>query len=177
MSTERPEFRPIEAAPARHVWLYALMGAVIAGLLIFIARRNLAASAPAKEVAFASVAPSGDPKPLKIEPLLAPAGEASAAAKKAPESPNVIGSAVAAAGKLAMVARSELDRELGHSRVAREQTAAYKKQIDSLQRELTEARAQIAAYQKARQPPPPSDQEQILQMLAPVLRTANDGRP
>jgi hypothetical protein len=170
MSTERPEFRPIEAAPKRHVWLYAALGAVIAGLLIFIARRNVPSAAPAKEVAFATVAP-------KIEPLVAPAGEAPAAAKKAPESPNLIGSAVAAAGKIAMVARSELDRELGRSRAAREQTAAYKKQVDSLQRELTEARSQLAAYQKARQPPPPSDQEQILQMLAPVLRTSNDGRP
>jgi hypothetical protein len=172
MESERPEFRPIEAAPARHVWIYAVMGAVIAGLLIFIARHNLAAAAPAKEVALATVTPSGDPKPL-----LAPAAESLAAAKKAPESPNVLGSAVAAAGKLAMVAKSELDRELGRSRAAREQTATYKKQVDSLQRELTEARAQIAAYQKARQPPPPSDQEQILQLLAPVLRTSNDGRP
>jgi len=170
MSTERPEFRPIEAAPKRQVWLYAVLGAVIAGLLIFIARRNPTAAAPAKEVALASVAP-------KIETLVAPAADAPAAAKKAPESPNLIGSAVAAAGKIAMVARSELDRELGRGRAAREQTAAYKKQVDSLQRELTEARAQIAAYQKARQPPPPSDQEQILQMLAPVLRTSNDGRP
>jgi hypothetical protein len=174
MSTERPEFRPIEAAPKRHIWLYAALGAVIAGLLIFIARRNVASAAPAKEVAFATVAPKIEPK---IEPLVAPAAETPAAAKKAPESPNLIGSAVAAAGKIAMVARSELDRELGRSRAAREQTAAYKKQVDSLQRELSEARAQIAAYQKARQPPPPSDQEQILQMLAPVLRTSNDGRP
>jgi hypothetical protein len=75
------------------------------------------------------------------------------------------------------VAKSELDRELGRSRAAKEQTAAYRKQVDALQRELSEARAQIAAYQKARQPPPPSDQEQILQMLAPVLRSSNDGRP
>jgi hypothetical protein len=174
MSTERPEFRPIEAAPKRHVWFYAALGAVIAGLLIFIARRNATAAAPAKEVALASVAPKIEPK---IEPLVAPAAEAPAAAKKPPESPNLIGSAVAAAGKIAMVARSELDRELGRSRAAREQSAAYKKQVDSLQRELTEARAQLAAYQKAKQPPPPSDQEQILQMLAPVLRTSNDGRP
>jgi hypothetical protein len=172
MSSERPEFRPIEAAPARHVWIYAVMGAVIAGLLIFIARHNVAAASPAKEVALATVAPSGDPKLLMV-----PAAEAVAAAKKAPESPNVLGSAVAAAGKLAMVAKSELDRELGRSRAAKEQTAAYRKQVDALQRELSEARAQIAAYQKARQPPPPSDQEQILQMLAPVLRSSNDGRP
>jgi hypothetical protein len=172
MESERPEFRPIEAAPARHVWIYAVMGAVIAGLLIFIARRNVAAAAPAKEIALATVAPSGDPKTL-----VAPAGEALAAAKKAPESPNVLGSAVAAAGKLAMVAKSELDRELGRSRAAKEQSAAYKKQVDALQRELGEARAQLAAYQKSRQPPPPSDQEQILQMLAPVLRTSSDGRP
>lgn len=176
MSTERPEFRPIEAAPKRHIWIYAALGAVIAGLVIFIARRNVAA-APAKEVALATVAP-------RIEPLVAPAAVGAPAApapapaaKKMVESPNVIGSAVAAAGKIAMVAKSELDRELGRGRAAREQTAAYKKQIESLQRELSDTRAQLAAYQKTRQPPPPSDQEQILMMLAPVLRTANDGRP
>ncbi len=166
--SDRPEFRPIEASPARHIWPYVAMGAVIAGLLIFIARRNAGAAAPQKEVALATVAP-------KIEPLVAPAADA--LAKKPAESPNLIGSAVSAAGKLAMVAKSELDRELGRSRAAQTQTAAYKRQVESLRKELTEARAQIAAYQKARQPAPPSDQEQILQMLAPVLRTSNDGRP
>lgn len=170
--SDRPEFRPIEAAPARHVLPYVVMGAVIAGLLIFIARHNLSSAVPQKEVALATVAP-------KIEPLVGPNSDPPAVSpsKKAPESPNVIGSAVAAAGKLAMVAKSELDRELGKSRAARAETAAYRKQVDSLQKELSDARAQLAAYQKARQPQPPSDQEQILQMLAPVLRTSNDGRP
>jgi hypothetical protein len=55
---------------------------------------------------------------------------------------------------------------------------AYKKQNAELQKELEQARAQIAALQQAKKGPPPSDQEQILQMLAPVLKTsANDGRP
>jgi hypothetical protein len=104
---------------------------------------------------------------------------------KAPEGPNVLGGAVAAAagtavnaaGKLATVARAELDRELGRTRAAQKQAAAYKKQVDDLTKQLGEARAQLAAIQRARQPPPPSDQEQILQMLAPVLRSSNDGRP
>src|SRR5260370_40241549 len=98
MSSERPEFRPIEAAPARHIWIYAVMGAVIAGLLIFIARRNVAAAAPAKEVALATAAPSTDPKPS-----VAPAAETLAAAKKAQEGPTVLGPAEAAARQPAPV--------------------------------------------------------------------------
>src|SRR5258708_35703409 len=115
MSSERPEFRPIEAAPARHIWIYAVMGAVIAGLLIFIARRNVAAAAPAKEVALATVAPSTDPKPS-----VAPAAETLAAAKKAQESPNVLGSAVAAARQLATGPESQPHREPSPSPPAKE---------------------------------------------------------
>ena len=100
-----------------------------------------------------------------------------AAQTKPPEGPNVLGSAVAAAGKLAMVAKTELDRELARTKGAQKQAAAYRKQIDDLQKQLTEARARIAALQQAQKPPPPSDQEQILQMLAPVLRADRDGRP
>jgi ABC-type transporter Mla subunit MlaD len=110
--------------------------------------------------------------------------EAAKPSAKLPEGPNVLGGAVAAAtgavnaaGKLATVARAELDRELARTHTAQKQAAAYKKQVDDLTKQLAEARAQLAALNRARQPPPPSDQEQILQMLAPVLRTSNDGRP
>ena len=166
MPNDRPEFRPIEAPPARRAWPYAVLGAIVAGLLIWIVRHPGASpQQPQKQVALATVAP-------KIEPLVQqpekPAGT---------QAPNVIGSAVQAAGKLAMVARAELDRELGRTRAAQRQADAYRKQIGSLQKELDDARAQLAALQRAKQPPPPSDQEQILQMLAPVLRTSNDGHP
>ena len=173
MSSERPEFKPIEIAPARRVWPYAVLGAVVAAALLFVARRNYAAAqtqaAPAQQpqtAVLASVAPRTEPR---LEPLVQQ--------PKVAEGPNVIGNAVAAAGKLAMVARSELDRELGRSRAAQKQAEGYRKQIEGLQKELMQARAQLAAWQKVQQPPPPSDQEQILQMLAPVLRTSNDGRP
>src|SRR2546422_631575 len=99
------------------------------------------------------------------------------AAAKAPESPNVLGSAVAAAKSVAMVARAELDRELARTKSAQAQAATYRKQIDDLQKQLGAARAQIAAMQTAQKPPPPSDQEQILQTLAPVLRAGNGGSP
>ena len=170
MSSERPEFKPIEIAPARRVWPYAVIGAVVAAALLFVARRNYAAAqtgpAQPQTAVLASVAPKTEPR---LEPLVQQ--------PKMPESPNVIGNAVAAAGKLAMVAKSELDRELGRTKAAQKQADSYRKQIDGLQKELMQTRAQLAAYQKAQQPPPPSDQEQILQMLAPVLRTSNDGRP
>ena len=44
MSSERPEFKPIEIAPARRVWPYAVIGAVVAAALLFVARRNYAAA-------------------------------------------------------------------------------------------------------------------------------------
>src|SRR4051812_16542667 len=109
MPNERPEFRPIEIAPKRNVWPYAVLGAVIAGLVLYIARQNVAAAQP-KQVALASVAPKIEPL-VQAEAAKATAQSAAPVAKPA-EGPNVIGSAVAAAGKLAMVARSELDREL-----------------------------------------------------------------
>ncbi len=170
MSSEA-EFRPIESAPARRLWPYAVLGAVIVGLVVYIAQKNVRAAEP-RQVAVANLA-AKPAEPLKEAPKAEPA----AVAQKAPESPNVLGAAANAAGKLAMVAKAELDRELGRTRAAQKQADAYRKEISNLEKQLTETRAQLAAYQKARQPPPPTDQEQILQMLAPVLRSSNDGRP
>lgn len=168
MPNDRPEFRPIEAAPKAHVWPYAVLGAIIAGLLIWILRHDTTAAQKPQQVALATVAP-------KIEPLVQPQAQAQPVEK--PKDSNVIGSVASTATKLAMVARSELDRELGRTKSAQKQADAYRKQIGALEKELTETRAQLAAIQRAKAPPPPSDQEQILQMLAPVLRTSNDGHP
>ncbi|HEY6911553.1 MAG TPA: hypothetical protein VI356_19390 [Myxococcales bacterium] len=168
------EFRPIESAPARRLWPYAVLGAVIVGLVVYIAQKNVRGAEP-RQVAVANLAPKlAEPAVAaqKTEPAVA-----QPAPQKAPESPNVLGAAASAAGKLAMVAKAELDRELGRTRAAQKQAEAYRKEISNLERQLNETRAQLAAYQKARQPPPPTDQEQILQMLAPVLRSSNDGRP
>jgi len=184
MSTDRPEFRPIEAAPARRAWPYAALGVAVVAAGVWLVHRNVA-NAASPRVASANLAAKIDPKaPASAAPaaeaVKAPAAKAEAdkaAQAKAPEGPNVLGSAVAAAGKLAMVAKTELDRELLRTKGAQKQAAAYKKQIDDLQKQLTDARAQIAALQRAQRPPPPSDQEQILQMLAPVLRSDRDGRP
>ena len=170
MSSE-PEFRPIESAPARRLWPYAALGAVIVGLVVYIAQKNVRAAEP-RQIAVANLAPR-PAEPAKEAPRTEPA----AAAQKAPESPNVLGAAANAAGKLAMVAKAELDRELGRTKAAQRQADAYRKEISNLEKQLSETRAQLAAYQRARQPPPPTDQEQILQMLAPVLRSSNDGRP
>jgi hypothetical protein len=179
MSSERPEFRPIESAPARPLWPYAILGAVIVGLVVYIARQNVKA-AEARPVALATVAPKIEAAKEAPKPTEAPASTATIMEKAkaaVAESPNVLGAAAATATKLAMVARSELDREAGRTRAAQKQADVYKRQVEDLNKQLTDARAQIAALQKTRQPPPPSDQEQILQMLAPVLRTSNDGRP
>src|SRR2546427_12150779 len=168
--SERPEFPPIESAPSRHIWIWALAGAALVVGLIWVARR---APAPAAGRPAAAVAASAEVKP-------APPAEAAKpvpAAAKAPERPNILGSAVAAAKSAAMVARAEFDRELARTKSAQAQAAAYRKQIDDLQKQLGAARAQIAAMQTAQKPPPPSDQEQILQTPAPVLRAGNGGSP
>src|SRR5207237_949051 len=103
---------------------------------------------------------------------------------EAAQSPNVIGGAVAAAAKAAgVVPASELDRERARTRGAQKAAAVYKKQLDDLNKqlvqargELQQARGQIAALQNPAHPPP-SDQEQILRTLAPVLGNADaDGR-
>ncbi len=169
MPNDRPEFRPIETAPKSHVWPYAVMGAIIAGLVIFILRHDAtAAQAPKQQpVALANIAPKAETP--KIEPLV------QQQAVEKPKDTNVIGSV---ASKIAMVAKTELDRELGRTKAVQKQNDAYRKQIAMLEKELGDTRAQLAAIQRAKAPPPPSDQEQILQMLAPVLKTSsNDGRP
>jgi predicted lipid-binding transport protein (Tim44 family) len=170
MSNERPEFPPIESAPPRHTWVWALAGAALVVGLIWIARRAPDPSPARPPAALAAIA---DAKPATP----AEAAKPPPAAAKAPESPNVLGSAVAAAKSVAMVARAELDRELARTKSAQAQAAAYRKQIDDLQKQLGAARSQIAAMQTAQKPPPPSDQEQILQTLAPVLRAGNGGSP
>jgi len=166
MSTERPEFRPIETAPARRVWPYAVAGAVLVVALIYLGRRN--AAVPEQTAVLSNVAAKVEPP--KLEPL-------TAAKPAAPQGPNVLGTVANAAKSVAMVARAELDRELARTQSAQKQAAAYKKQIGDLEKQLADARGQIAALTKAKAPPPLSDQEQILQMLAPVLRSSNDGRP
>ena len=54
MSTERMEFRPIETAPARRIWPFAVLGAVVVGLLVWIGHRS-AVNAETKPVALAGV--------------------------------------------------------------------------------------------------------------------------
>jgi len=170
MSSERPEFRPLETASARRIWPYAVLGAVLVVALIYIGRRN---AAPVEQAAaFSNIAPKTEQP--KLEPLTTVAEKARPAT---PQGPNVLGAVTSAAKSVAMVARAELDRELARTQSAQKQVAAYKKQIGDLEKQLADARGQIAALTKAKAPPPPSDQEQILQMLAPVLRSSNDGRP
>ena len=170
MSTERPEFRPIETGPSRRVWPYAVLGSALVVALIYLGRRN---AAPVEQAAaLGNIAPRTEPP--KLEPLTAVAEKPKPAA---PQGPNVLGAVTSAAKSVAMVARAELDRELARTQSAQKQAAAFKKQIGDLEKQLADARGQIAALTKAKAPPPPSDQEQILQMLAPVLRSSNDGRP
>jgi type IV secretory pathway VirB10-like protein len=177
MSNERPEFPPIESSPPRRTWPWAVAGAALVVALLWVARRAPAAAdaRPALTTA-AAISETKSASATEAAKPAAPGAKAPAAAK-APESPNVLGGAVAAAKSVAMVARAELDRELGRTKTAQAQVASYRKQIDDLQKQLGAARAQISAMQAAQKPPPPSDQEQILQTLAPVLRASNGGSP
>src|SRR5438552_12426953 len=106
--SDRTEFRPIESAPSRRVWPWAIAGAVLVAALVFVARRNTAAAIPEKPVALANVAPK-PPELPKTEPAA---------------SPNVLGAAVAAAKNVAMVARAEFDREVARTQNAQKQNAA-----------------------------------------------------
>ena len=186
MSTERPEFRPIETTPtAKRAWPFVVIGALVVAVLLFAVRRDVTAGAVRAasltdaalkaDVSKVAAAPA-QPAPAKAV-AEAPKADPTLLPQKAPEGPNVLGTAVASAKNLAMVAKSELDREIARNRGAQKEVAAYRKQIEDLNKQLADARAQIAAIQRAKMPPPPSDQEQILQMLAPVLRSSNDGRP
>ena len=166
MSTERPEFRPLQAAAPRPVWPFALLGAAVVAAVLFVARRE-PATAEVRPVALGNLASKIEPKEIASALALPGAPEAA----KPAESPNVLGGATRGPG---MVARSELEREQARSKGAQKQAAGYRKQADELQQRLNEARAQLAALQKARTPPPPSDQEQILQTLAPVLRASSN---
>ncbi len=180
MSSERPEFQPIDT-PTRRTWPWAVVGAALVVALIWFARPR---SAPAEAqpqartaAQLASVTPNLDSKVPPAPNAARPAASPAAAPAKAPEGPNVLGAAVDTAKKLATVAKAELDREVARTKSAQAQAASYRKQIDELQKQLGAARAQIAAMQTAQKPPPPTDQEQILQTLAPVLRSGSDGRP
>ena len=180
MSSERPEFQPIDT-PTRRTWPWAVVGAALVIALIWFARPRSAPAEAQPQVRtaaqLASVAPNLDSKVPPAPNAARPAASPAAAPAKAPEGPNVLGAAVDTAKKLATVARSELDREMARTKSAQAQVASYRKQIDDLQKQLGAARAQIAAIQNAQKPPPPTDQEQILQTLAPVLRSGGDGRP
>jgi predicted lysophospholipase L1 biosynthesis ABC-type transport system permease subunit len=176
MSSEHAEFPPIETAPARRTWPWAIAGAALVVTLVFALRRPPAA-AEAKPAPVATAAAPAEVKPAATPMADAVKAAAIIAPTKSIESPNVLGNAVAAAKNVAMVAKAELDREIGRTKSAQAQVAAYKKQVENLEKQLGAARAQIAALQTVQKPPPPSDQEQILQTLAPVLRAGNGGSP
>ncbi|HEX4383173.1 MAG TPA: hypothetical protein VH083_09500 [Myxococcales bacterium] len=174
--TDHTEFRAIETVPAKRVWPYAVLGAVaVAGLVFVIAHRSASATAaPEPLQATANLAPKID-APQAAAALQPPRA---AEAVKPSEGPNVLGAAIEKTKAVAAVAKGEIDRELARTKTARKETESVRKQNAELQKELQDARAQIAALQQSKKGPPPSDQEQILQMLAPVLRTSsNDGRP
>ena len=54
MSTERPEFQPIDTAPARRTWPWAVVGAALVVALLWFARR-VPAPIDARPAALASV--------------------------------------------------------------------------------------------------------------------------
>jgi len=185
MSTERPEFRPIESTPpAKRAWPFVVIGALLVAVLLFAVRRDVTAGA-VRAASLTDAAIKADVSKVVASPQAAAPKQIAEAPKteaapqpaaKTPEGPNVLGTAMASAKNLAMVAKSELDREIARTKGAQKEVAAYRKQIEDLNKQLADARAQLAALQRSKMPPPPSDQEQILQMLAPVLRSSNDAR-
>lgn len=170
MPSERPEFQPLESAPPRRTWPWAIAGALLVIALLWGIRRAPAPVETRAVAALGNVAP-------EAKPAVVLEGARQAATPKAPEGPNVLGGAISAAKSVALVAKAELDRELQRTKSAQAQAAGYRKRIDDLEKQLGAARAQIASMQAAQRPPPLSDQEQILQTLAPVLKAGNGGQP
>jgi hypothetical protein len=200
MSNE--EFRPIESKPALKVWPFALLGAALVPTLVWIGHRTGVAERPAVEtraaeqklVAMGNLAPQLEPAEAKAaQPAPTAAQAAQLSLQTAPpprasnllpqrvESPNVLGAnanpgaAAPAQSRVAMVTRSELERAVAKTRAVEKEVAAERKQVEELQRQLNESRAQLAAVTRAKAPPPASDREQILQLLGPVLKASNDG--
>jgi hypothetical protein len=75
-----------------------------------------------------------------------------------------------------MVPRAELEREVARLHAEQKELTDLRAQLDGSQRELADARARIAAMPRPPQQPIATDRDQILQTLAPVLKTAT-GQP
>ena len=182
MSTERPEFRPVEMARKYPAWPFAVMGAAIVALLVLVLRQQGEGRGPMKPVALANLAAKVDTK--AITEALAPPAQAAADDKKAEAKaagPNVLGQG-APAREAKVVPAAEVERERARTRGAQKAAAAYRKQLDAVQvqlasarRELSQTRGELSNLRNPRQPPP-TDQEQILRTLVPVLQGSNDAR-
>jgi len=96
---------------------------------------------------------------------------------KAPESPNVLGNAVATVKNMAMVAKAELDREVGRTKTAQAQAATYRKQIENLEKQLGAARAQIAAMQTVQKPRRPPTRSKSCRRSPPCCAPATAEAP
>src|SRR3954453_8838427 len=106
--SEQAEFRPIESTPARKVWPYAVLGAVIVGLVVYIARMNVR-TAEQRPVVAANLPPKPVPAPAKEGARPAVPGPRGVDRAKGGEGPKVVGGVANTATRLAMVAKSELD--------------------------------------------------------------------
>ena len=182
MST--PEFRPVEAAQKRPAWPFAVMGAVIVVLAVLLARKDSDPKA-ARQTASASIAPkleAGQPEIAPLQKAADPAQQASAKPKS--DNPNVLGAPApqTATAHTPMIPATELERERARVKAAQKTADASRKENEELKKqllqargELAQAKGQIAAILNPPKPPP-TEQEQILRTLAPVLSN-NDGRP
>jgi hypothetical protein len=142
------------------------------------------APAPVPESAKAQVA-KAEPVPALVPLLPAPAVQAKApvAEKRASNllprmevTPAAETVATNTTATVPMVPRADLERETAKLRAAQKEISDLRAQLDGSQRELADARARIAAMPRPPQQPIASDRDQILQTLAPVLKTAT-GQP
>ena len=181
--SETPEFRPVEPPKKWAAWPFAAMGAVIVVLVVLLARKDGEARVP-KQVATATIAPKPEAVQQEIAAASRPAEPVQQAnAKPKTDNPNVLGAqAPAATAHAPLVPATELERERLRVRSAQKAADAYRKEVEGLKSqlaqakgELSQAKGQISAILNPPKPPP-TDQEQILRTLAPVLSN-NDGRP
>ncbi len=181
MQTESRPFTPYDPT-TRHsklVWL-VLGGVVAVGAIVWLGRREPSKDKP-QVMASGNVAPQfADGKALQKDAVKLVDDTKAALAplvKSLDSGPNVLGAQAARGPSVAtasLVPSSEVERQKARARRAESQEAKARREVVELRRANAELGQRLAQMQIARRPPPPTQSEQILETLAPALRSADE---
>ena len=148
MSTD---FRPVEAAPQKPVWPYAIAGAALVGALVFWAARRDAKPAAQQPVALGNLAAKLDPAAVAaaiVKPDQPKTGTAESAVpqtvSRKPQNDTTNPNMINNGHTTTMVPATELEHERARARAAQKNADASRKQIATLRKELAEARGELS---------------------------------